>query len=616
MRREQATSVPQTARQFHYVPDECCLVVTIDGRDAAESAPDANEFERIYAGILDHLSELLPTLIREAATDRRDDPFERDLAPSRQTIARATRGPLLLPLSRFGRADGWDGPLRPWVALPGAGGSLTILYFCTVGTGDESERPRDQQGVRDIVNLLNRHHRQRRIPLDRYGSSGVAQLVGATPNWLTSTAQIGYTGGGPGSVPEPGPLTPAPADFSRFEFDHPDVARLVGEQRTAVARQGEQVPVVVAVLDTCPTATSVVAKGKALRDQGRENWLLREVIEHVHLDDPVFYDADYERHFLANWGPKLPWGADPADTDPGTTHYEMPDHGLFAAGIIRDIAPGAEIHLIRALDKRGVGDLLGLAQILRLLPDTLLGVSNGERRLVVNLSLMVDLPPAEGLLDFWFSRSASSLPTLRARWTDICATLNIIQIALEVVVAWLGKRPDVLVVAAAGNDGQQYRQRPAPALPARYDTVLGVAALSAADAPSRYSNRGDFVVLGNGVAVYGGDVEAAPPGGLGQIATRADGRPDGVVGIFSAATLPLHGAPNNTGWAYWAGTSFATPVISALAANLWARDPTLQPRELIARITTRGPLADGTVGFAAADMADLDCATIRARQTK
>ena len=38
----------------------------------------------------------------------------------------------------------------------------------------------------------------------------------------------------------------------------------------------------------------------------------------------------------------------------------MPDHGLFIAGLIRDIAPKASIRLIRILNDLGGGDLYNL----------------------------------------------------------------------------------------------------------------------------------------------------------------------------------------------------------------------------------------------------------------
>src|SRR3712207_9210754 len=63
-------------------------------------------------------------------------------------------------------------------------------------------------------------------------------------------------------------------------------------------------------------------------------------------------------------------------------HYKMPDHGLFVAGIIRSIAPFAEIRLIRVLDDFGIGDMGAVAQVLLQLPHLM---GNGKDRLVINL---------------------------------------------------------------------------------------------------------------------------------------------------------------------------------------------------------------------------------------
>ena len=46
--------------------------------------------------------------------------------------------------------------------------------------------------------------------------------------------------------------------------------------------------------------------------------------------------------------------------------------------------------------------------------------------------------------------------------------------------------------------------------------------------------------------------------------------PDAVRGVYIAPTFP-GGEDNSSGWADWSGTSFATPVISALGAHLLAQ---------------------------------------------
>jgi hypothetical protein len=85
-----------------------------------------------------------------------------------------------------------------------------------------------------------------------------------------------------------------------------------------------------------------------------------------------------------------------------------------------------------------------------------------------------------------------------------------------------------------------------------------------------------MIVFGNGVAVFGGEGIAAAPGQMAEIPAPTDGRMDAVAGLFSAEQLPLTppgAGVNKTGWAYWSGTSFAAPVISAIAADLWLDDP-------------------------------------------
>ena len=45
--------------------------------------------------------------------------------------------------------------------------------------------------------------------------------------------------------------------------------------------------------------------------------------------------------------------------------FDMPDHGLFIAGIVRDLAPGAAIECMRVLSDYCVGDLATLTKALR-----------------------------------------------------------------------------------------------------------------------------------------------------------------------------------------------------------------------------------------------------------
>jgi membrane-anchored mycosin MYCP len=105
---------------------------------------------------------------------------------------------------------------------------------------------------------------------------------------------------------------------------------------------------------------------------------------------------------------------------------------------------------------------------------------------------------------------------------------------------------DVVVVAAAGNEN---RTKPGFTwYPAAYDGVLAVASVDAAGQPADDSNRGDWVDI------------AAP--GVSLVSLSAGG--DGFVAV--------------------SGTSFATAVISGVAALVRARFPGLTGPEVVARI--------------------------------
>jgi subtilisin family serine protease len=296
------------------------------------------------------------------------------------------------------------------------------------------------------------------------------------------------------------------------------------------------------------------------------------------LDHPEAYFAHLQG-FPPNWrGWLSDWQMYPADRH---QRYAMPDHGLFVAGIVRAIAPTATIRLVRVLSEYGVGDLLALAHTLRGLPEKYR--REKDELLVVNLSLGVTIPSAHDALADWFPAARQDPATLSARWTDINTVLASIQASLDRVVAWLTAQERVIVVAAAGNDTRDPDRRNPPRLPARYDSVLSVGAVGRSAQPAFYSNRGDVPIMGNGVATFGGNAKPLP--GTDAPAIDTSGKDvDAVVSLFSARTLPLTNEPNNSGWVYWAGTSFATPIISALAANLWAADKAQTAHEIMSAI--------------------------------
>lgn len=128
---------------------------------------------------------------------------------------------------------------------------------------------------------------------------------------------------------------------------------------------------------------------------------------------------------------------------------------------------------------------------------------------------------------------------------------------------------NMMIFAAAGNDGNPNKQpkHPPAMYPAAYRPVHGVGALDKSNKASqtaRYSNIADSPVS-DGFLTFGGF-----PSDIGV----------GMLGLYIHPTFPDGGTgiPNTNGWARWSGTSFATGVMSGLAAALLCH---CSPREVL-----------------------------------
>ena len=605
----------------HFVTGELCCVVAAEGVTRENAA-------RFYDALWESLNETATQLIQEWSADpargRRQTSFHQDMAPT--TLRRLSDG---------ARMQQYVGSLRrtpgreqesPFVLLAGPQGQATsLLAFCSAVRADVSPAQR-RECVRELVNLLNadverasrvlNEHLQRRQP--ESGEIRAARLEAVTPNWLAAGTPEAFTDAGPGAAPAPAPSQGR--GRWQFQFDRVtnrpptfDPLADVVEQQRSRAADGARSGVLVAILDTCPPREQVTKMAGA----HPENTLLQEVADpaKVTLGEAPSVDSaalaaalsgDDGRPIKVNWRDRFTPGS-MSDDD-----YLMTDHGVFAAGIVRDIAPTADIRLIRVLDDYGVGDLLSLNQVMSQLP-TLLG-TDGITRMVVNLSLVVDLPSDAQLLEWWFPRTSRDPKALREHFGEVCRALKMTHASVDRPLACLrALSPHILVVAAAGNDYDGGGVRPVPRLPARDDSVLGVAAVNQYGSPASYSNKGDFVTLGNGVATFGGDATSAHTGGLADVAAGAGkmggGSVEAMRGLFTAPVFPLSSPPNppeanQSSWAYWAGTSFATPVISGIAACLWASDAGLPASQLITAVR----------GYASGSVAGLDCPSIPAYQ--
>ena len=194
---------------------------------------------------------------------------------------------------------------------------------------------------------------------------------------------------------------------------------------------------------------------------------------------------------------------------PGAADVSVASHGTHVAGIIAAIAnnsigvvgvaPGARILPIRILDSRGLGDGGDVARGVRIAVDA------GAK--VINLSLG--------------GKSESK------------ALTDAIQYAVD---------RDVLVVAAAGNDGEAA----APSWPASGDTTIAVTAVDRNNVAATFDQRGEYI-----------DITA--PG----------------VSIFSTKTsgFTCDGVAVSDGYGCISGSSMAAAFVSGSAALLFSAHP-------------------------------------------
>jgi subtilisin family serine protease len=205
-----------------------------------------------------------------------------------------------------------------------------------------------------------------------------------------------------------------------------------------------------------------------------------------------------------------PGDEEAADEDGDKLLDDNRGHGTFVAGVVLAHAPGARVRAVR-VPKRTAGP-------------------GGPGGLVDDLMLARALLELDGDVDV-VNLSLGGATRGDAAPPAIAAALSLLR----------ERRPDTVVVAAAGNDGWDR-----PTWPAAFKGVLAVGALDVNDQPASFSNRGWWVdAWAPGVDVQSTFLEWEGP--LAHPLASGNHRFDG--------------------WARWCGTSFAAPrVAGAIAA--------------------------------------------------
>lgn len=448
-------------------------------------------------------------------------------------------------------------------------GAFSILTCSLVNTPD------DPVDFMHAIDAVREELTQPQRGKDSQNASGLPAFSngiivnGASLNWLTSVVSQGAGTGGPAGIPSPyyGSRKNAPYMF--------DIVRAL--QDCNMYGSGDGVDVV--ILDTAPSAHELVAAYKEWPDHPLIPTLLGPNGK-LHLY-PATYDETVR---LGN--------ASLNDSD-----YRMTDHGSFIAGIIHSIVPEAEIHLIEVLNQNGVGDFRSLLDGLR----KALSLRRSDRKLFINCSWMLDLPGDD---HHCHHRPVDPNQVLSDPDLEFERQVRLSAAKDRAILLWMeslflqfaphGRG----AIAAAGNDAyddeskqaNQKHVRPLARYPAALSTVVGVGALPASldysvdpankkiYQTSEFSNRSDRPER-VGVATLGGE--------------EGDGK--GVLGLY-IGEFP-DGRINHTKWAWWAGTSFATPILTAVVASL-ASGPrsTMTPQDAINQLRGNG-FIDGSTNI-------------------
>ncbi|GAC1379260.1 MAG: hypothetical protein NVS4B7_01400 [Ktedonobacteraceae bacterium] len=382
--------------------------------------------------------------------------------------------------------------------------------------------------------------------------------VTATPHWFWSGTP-GIIHGCPISPPFPVTAANTPG---RWKITLPQLSDSTLQNATGKG-------VTVFVLDTMPSSEQIQ---QAALKAGDNNPLLQQVIENVTFTDRMSYALDL---------PDLDQVATGKDAYGQLVGFPMTDHGIFIAGIIQDLAPEAKIECIRVLNDYGVGDTNTLIATFGEIQQRMESGDLQNTPVVINLSLVV-LPPVND--------------------TDTAQKLSddTLQLAINTLREAMQKLADqgAIFAASAGNDSdprdKMNKDTPGKHLEPRYPAklafgtsdipnIIPIGAVNGSGQAASYSNNPGS----HGIATYGGEIPEIEPAvrPAANLETVKVVPPiDALCGIYTAsqypalvmdsniplslsADYPEYPATSTNAWAYWAGTSFATPIISALAAR-------------------------------------------------
>jgi subtilisin family serine protease len=513
---------------------------------------------------------------------------------------------------------GLNNPRAKYV-FPASQGQQSMLtaFFQITAPVDPAIDLQEDHTIR-VVNLINKMASTPEGILEI--SAPVVLKISAMPNWV---------GGGTDDVPHGCPITPPvpvdPTDVCATKPGYHPITLTRLSPEFASLQEANGAGVTVLVLDTLPPREDIDAaltrlNGSApgannlLRDMATDlkelNQLVLPLPPGPSSAEPPAINVFYQRLPDSLDEPNNPHQPRTGkDIDGDAVGFPMKDHGLSVAGIIRSIAPAANIVCARALNDYGAGDVLTLIALLEHIKDQLLMQRGNQdpqafnRRLIINMSLVIS--PFDSQLGCPEMGPVSSSGVREGLKSALQALADL----------------NVVIVAAAGNDSDPRMPNPAvtdmtcmpdppqggkhfgPRYPAAFAStipqIIAVGAVDKTGLAAPYSNYPGE----KGVATYGGSLLEKKNSSSGHTQLR---RPiDALRVVYSASRYPalsrkddpLQDQPpgdypetnkrDDRAWAYWSGTSFAAPIITGLVACMLPAIPPTEARQRVIDLAGR-----------------------------
>ena len=258
---------------------------------------------------------------------------------------------------------------------------------------------------------------------------------------------------------------------------------------------------------------------------------------------------------------------DPGDDGPGGSSF----HGTHVTGTV------AARTSLSSGDAEGVA---GAAFGARVMPLRVLGVGGGS-----DADIMEALKYAAGRTTTCAGPGAAT----PARIVNMSLSGPGFSQTFQNLITDLRANPGMIFVAAAGNGGSTQ-----PEYPAAFAGVISVAAVGPTKALAPYSN-------------YGSTIDVAAPGGDFSRDVDGDGFPDGVLSTYYSS--------RGFGYAFYQGTSMATPHVSGVLALMLGIRPQLTPADIDNALSHREITEDiGSAQFFGNGLIDAARAINRAAQ--